>query len=595
MSIYVDGERSRQRLGFAKSMLNKIKAMGLRTKKLIYDGFLYRVDNIAPGLSKIAVTAPMGAAVICSQSSGIKLFTADYWLGGFSGGRDVYVSNLEPSEADLNYHIMTNVAVPATKCLPNAETISPDEVNYYPATNPQPQISGFATSEFFWVSVSLEPTQTPYPPTAFSQYETFLNFYQSSGNTAKRIGISYEGHTYAVQKMCAQRLASTGVRTAEHYLGWYLHTVPPVGAQEWLVCSMFTGNELGMDHTVYTLNTAATGVPSDLYDLLVQVVPSPGAASVGTYVFADSAAAQPTVLHCVFAISSYLDTNYYNANPSMVPWRLFYSIYTLGAGSIATYPVDTALLNTKSGGYVSPGGVLNWYNAWRFLTLFFPWPNAREFAAPDSAMFHSANGDVYSWTRKYGAIKFTTTGMFSATLTLPPYVVSNPGTRPELYHVGGDEYVCVAFKPGKLMEYSLPADQAAYDADWNGVRGLFYGSPFSGWVDLPMPDEGYRLLHVQIVSAADGDCTMLGVITESSTPENYFHAILDYKSGAGAGTWVKLSKIPADVVDVDKALWAIGLFGDGVQAKNMREFVAPAPVLPQMPAAPYSVYAGITP
>lgn len=583
MGIYVDGERSRQRLGFAKSLLNKIKMLGQKSKTLIYDGFLYQVKNIAPGLDKIAVTAPMGAVVLCSSEYGIKVFTADHWLSALSGGRDIYVVNITATPPYLWFQTVSNAAQPNVKFAPEATQYLLGS-DYYTGSNPTPAISFFG-GEFYWLTVVGNPAVS-----AKRLSETFLNSYSGDGSRSERIGMQVEADSSGLPYIVTQPVAAESVRSVTHWSGAYLYTAV---TKQLVVGSVFVGNKNGVGRTWFDGVTMYAGVPSGLKPYLLGTTPTPGAFAVGNYAFALQNTDEPTLLHVCAAFSSYLETNYFSSNPAMAPWKLFYSIYTLGAGSIATHTVDTVLLNTISSGYVYPSGVIDYVKAWEVLNQFLPWPNVNERAPDDSAMFHAPSGDVYSWTRKYGAIKFTTTGMFAATITVPTAVSVTPGVRPEMYYAGFNSYVCVCTKNSKARKYTLPAEQALYDADHNGVVAVYYGSPFFGWTQLPQPETGWRLLHVDIVKAYNGDVTLMGVMTEINSPNTYHLCVLDYANSSGS--WVRLSKINTGTINPDTARWAASVFGDGKYVDDLRKFPTPPPALPQMPAAPYAEYAANLP
>ncbi len=582
MSIYVDGERSRQRLGFAKSLLNKLKMLGMRTKKLIYEGFLYRVDVVAPGLSKIAVTAPMGAAVVCSTETGMQLFTADYWLAGMTQGRDVYVLNTDATPPFLRFTIANNALINNVKFTPQAKTFLLGLADYS-ATNPTPGIRFFG-GEFFWLSVIGDPSAL-----SLRLAETYLNFYAGSGQQPKRIALQIETDVSGFPDLVQQPIPAVSARVVTHWAGRALY----VQTDQLVTSALYTGGPSGQFLEPIYGSTTFAGLPSDLVTLLLQYSPNPEPVSIGNYAFSLSATDEPTILHVCGATSAYIDANYFVANPSMEPWKVFYSLYNKEASTVSTYPVNTTLLNTLSAGYILTAGLVDYIKVHEFMYQFLPWPNVNPRAASDSAMFHSPSGEVYVYTRKYGPIKFTTGGMTSTSVTVPSVVASTPGIRPEMYYVGSNSYICVCVQPAKFRLYTLPAEQVDYDADQPGVYGLYYGSPFAGWAALPMPDSGWRLLHVTIVHADNGDCTLLGVMTQIAPPNTYHLCVLEYVSSSGV--WRRLSELRATGVDPNTAKWAVGLFGEGLYAKQLSESLALAPLLPQMPAAPYAEYAANLP
>jgi hypothetical protein len=569
MSIYVDGERSRQRLGFAKSLLNKLKMLGLRSKKLLYDGFLYRVDVLAPGLDKIAVTAPMGAAVVCSQPSGMKLMTADYWLTGLTPGRDVYVVDNTVSSGTEYTAISNNAVLPNAKFVPRATTsplvVSP--YTDYPDHVPTPALYSFP-SEAFWVTVSASPATS-----ALCLVEARLNFYSQAGAAEKRISAFIEGQISGVGYQVTQGVSSASLSIVSHSVGVYRFN----SVSHELECAQsFIGNPSGMGAATFPGWIMFYGAPSGLQTLLL-AYPTNSASAIGSFAFAVSAGDQPTLLHCVSAVNF---GSYFAANPTHEPWRIFFSIYTLGAGSVTTYPVNTTLLNTLAPGVVT-AGVVDWGKARAMMWQLFPWPNNNYTVAPDSAMFYSAAGNVYTWTRKYGSVEFSVSGMQGVSLVLPTLVATTPGVRPEIYHVGGGKYFCSAFKPNKLTDQADPDDHI-------GVVGLYYGSPFVSWETLPTPTE--RLLQVRVLRASSTEIVVLGVLFDAGTC--YFGILRrTYSLGTWTGEWQKLAPLDVTVTDPDEAAWALGVFGE----VKPNEYLAGPPALPQMPNIPYSHYATTMP
>lgn len=572
MSIYVDGERSRQRLGFAKSMLNKLKMMGLKTKTLLYEGFLYRVKTIAPGLDKVAVTAPMGAAVVCSSETGMQLFTADYWLSGFTPARDVYVVDNAVSAGVVYTTISANAVLPNAKFIPRATTSPTDFPTYteYPDHVPVPGLYSFP-SEAFWLTVSASPASS-----ALRLVESSLTFYTQSGKGSKRISMFSEGQISGVGLPVTQALPAESVSLVTHSVGEY--TFKSV-TNELTAARAFSGDATSMQISEFPGWIMFNGVPTGLQTLLLSY-PNNYTRALGSFAFAVSASDQPTLLHCASATASAFD-GYFASNPTHAPWRIFFSIYTLGAGYITTYPVNTALLESLVPG-TAPSGVVDWDKARDVMWQLFPWPNDNFTVPPDSAMFYSEAGDVYTWTRKYGAVKFGSAGMSAASIVLPTQVTSTPGVRPEIYHTGGGVYFCSAFKPGHMTDPVLPGDEI-------GVVGLYLGSPFGSWETLPMPT-GVRLLQARLISIDAAEMLIAGVVLEG-TQYRFAMLRLVFSGGSWSGGWRSLSPLNMTNAYPDKLAWGLGVFGD----VPVNEYLCPPPTLPQLPAIPYSAYAATMP
>lgn len=78
--IRTDGNRSLQRMWFAKKKLAQIIEMDIPAKAAILDGFLIKVnqqDDITGGF----IMAPMGLRVYCSKDTGVFCCNADFWGG----------------------------------------------------------------------------------------------------------------------------------------------------------------------------------------------------------------------------------------------------------------------------------------------------------------------------------------------------------------------------------------------------------------------------------------------------------------------------------------------------------------------------------
>lgn len=584
MPIKADGERSRQRIVAGKRLASTVNMLGVPSLTQVRDGFTIKATHVDRGLDSVLIRAPMGAVVACSQDTGTQLVVADYWASTFDKVRDAYVITYVEGlvGTDNMYGAVYNSAVSNAKFVPSVTSTaygSGTDIDTYADTPPTPSISAFV-GEAYWVGLTGRVTAH-----SAHVYESRLNFYSASGEEPKRIcvfadaKVAVAGAPYSVQNVTA-----VSMRQVAHLLGdyWFWFDDP----DNKLMCALaMLGQPDGLGYAPFLGSTMFSGAPTGLQTLMLKY-PGNDTQAIGSYAYALSSTVQPTLLHCVDTTDTLGFGSYYGSNPSHEPWKLFFSIYTLGAGTISTWTVDTALLHTLSPVPVVTAGIVNWNAARDMIWQFFPWPNNNRTVASDSAMFHDGAGAVYAWTRKYGTMRFSTGGMAVVTVVVPALVSSTDGVRPEIYRVSTGLYVCIAYQPGHLTDPPDPDDHI-------GVRGVFFGSPFSAWSAYPGPPAGYRLLHVRCVEVSSELSVLLGVLTDDAG--GYFFARLRYDHVLAEGDWLKLGELPITVADVDRANWAVGVFGDDALVSSMMAGSAHPPCLPQMAIAPYEKYAGMIP
>lgn len=587
MSITFDGERSKQRFGMAKRWLGNLKTMGMPSKMLTHEGFTYRLANIADGLQKGRITAPDGLVVACTQKDGVSIMWADYWHGGFGGAQDLHVINdAYVGSGQLVIAYLSEIA--------NAK-FDPRQTRTFIVSDgfidsvPTPSILT-SIGERGWLCVSgvVEGVAS------WQVAESFLLAYQQSGKSEKRFCVAHQiaNNTagWELGKRVSQCVWSRYMLVVSHSIGAYLLDVDQSNAPSCAVI-MTGGRSAGpvVGYAHFYLGLMSLGAPAGLQSAMLSVSP-PLAGAMGSYAFTKNASEEPTLLHCVDATGA---SAYFIANPSDAPWKLFFTFYTFGAGVLHSFPVNTTVLAALVPSVIVSGEV-DWVKATEVMRQLFPWPNNNHNCPVDSMMFHTLAGEVYSWSRKYGAVRFSIAGMSQATINIPA-AASTPGTRPEIYNAGNDVYLCICTAPADKYEVD-PADPTPYappsDGAWNGVKGVYVGSPFGSWVELPYP-AGARILHIKPLRASLTDVQLLGIVLNLSTGA-INAASLTWNDVAG-GAWKILAPVPVTIADVDVAQWSISPYGEGELTSFAMGFPHPAPALPQMPKTPYNAVIGHTP
>ena len=561
MSLILDGNRSLNLIPIGKRLLELAKQLAVPAKVAIHNGF--RVSAWHDGdLEKIKIKAPMGAAVICSQASGMSLSTADFWQGGFIGPRPLFVGNLAdiPVDVDAVSWFYFNTALASVQLAPAAMTTL-GAANFPSLPHMIP-----TAAEMFWIGVRAK--------TAKNIYEMCLDFYVAAGDAPKRIG-NLQAFSDNLAKVSVQCLPTDKwFRTVEHWVDKYAF-VPVAGApKNKLVCGFeIEVSKEGWSQANVLGEVLFAGLPSLLLSKILGdlAYDHTEGAPVGSYSFAPSATAASVFLHgSIFPadLSSQELLDYFSANPSELKWKLFFSLRKDGVTYIHSSEQFISLLDSMAGGTLIVGGVVNYPQAQEVFKQLFPRPNYQENAPFDSVMFHS-DTDIYTWTRKYGAFKFSTTGLTQVTLTMPTEVTGTEGVRPDITYAGAGLYLCVCQKDG----------DAGADTS-RGVKAVYTGSPLTGWTKLP----DAPLVHVRPVKVTADAVTLLGVVKVGD--DHFFASFVN-------GQWLQMGKIPGTITG--NANWAVCLFGEGGMVKDLASYLSPPPVLMQMPAPPYHAYEGVIP
>ena len=272
---------------------------------------------------------------------------------------------------------------------------------------------------------------------------------------------------------------------------------------------------------------------------------------------------------------------YYAAHPDDERWRLFYSFSRNGFLHLVSSDQFLGLLDTLS----LHGTAGSWFKAKQmFEQLVGAYPNCNFTVPYDSIMFLGHDENLYTWTREYGSVRFTTTGLSIASIVVPEEVETETGVRPEITYAGtfetGNLYLCIC---NKVKEE---------------VKAIYYGSPFVSWNILPGVAEGLTLVHARPVIVTPTEILLIGVIKETilveGVPTDYYcfaslQWSLDSEGLASTDLWIKMGRLPFAVGNADNL--QVGLYGDDSRATALATYLTPPPILPQMPVGPYSKYA----
>ncbi len=615
MSIYVDGERSRQRLGFAKSLLNKIKAMGMRTKKLIYDGFLYRVDNIAPGLSKIAVTAPMGSLFVCATRTQYKVMWGENYLGV-----------VNPS-LDLKDNYYTLGGPPTAFALGSAVAGASGTAITHTATTGTPPVPAVVpcSGEFINVYLAYNYTNAPLDIVARA---SVLSFSFGSGGSKSIVSSFFVTRPYlsTIPATTAHPVATWGgapypyalVVATDQYLNNVtppVTTAPTIGFARVQQTALFGG--------LHTSSDVFVGTPTYLYSKITALLTSPVFTVVGGYGYQDPADGDPVLLQCLDASPYHSDLEYYGEDDWAITLS-FFNVMTLSTTVLplvpaledmynfshvkggqanafqASYtPVDYAPIPAQIAAMVlwRPGGlgdgvydpvytaiddggspptiirydltawVINQPRLIAAARQVFPWPNVSRWAPIDSAMFRSHDGKIIVVSKSYPTVALdATSGMQRLTVSTPASAAPS-GIRPEIHHAADGYYYCISRDPVG-----------------GTIAGLSVGSPFSGWSSVPMPDAA--LVQVRAVVITQTKTVFMGITYDAVKDKPYTYTFFSSNSTPTTGQWVDVSPLGIAGVSPADCAWAMGLYGDGAFVKTMAGMLSQPAALGSYPTSP---------
>lgn len=644
--IIPDGDRALKRLWYAKKKMAIIKEHDLPANGTIYQGFTMKVwqqGDLEGGFIK----SPMGMVVTCCTEDGFISSVADFWLGGINHrplmnclitnppGQAVNIGALVNGDVSELYDIQPFKVVPSRTDQVYSYNLT------YPGTKyqdmwPHPKSIPYL-GEVFWLGMTGLHWYDPDQNGSWNEFkyiaEIMLNFYCSDGSQSKRTSCFMEVGELAntmpariymglpQEKVIEieQNEYGENIEVEKTYARFgHMHTIDydQNDSGYSYIGGWFSANHEKISYSQWTVATIVQGVP----DATLRNLMATKALPIGNYQFSLGDDQPVEMLHAMDAykhigipITDFV--SFYGSNPSLKPynltvykWKEDGTIYTFDSSEFLT------LLDSLADGVIDRGGgSIDYERAYYMLIQLFPYPNNNFMAPFDSAMFHSHNGNVYTWTRHYGAVQFSNSGLAAYTLYLPSVVTANLGVRPDIAYAGNERYTLVATKPGKLTTHT--PGSAADIADWVGVKGVFVGTPFAdnSWIQLPDPESGFRLRYARPVRVEVNNilghpdigtptrAMFIGVAEQyepaGSLPSYPFRAcFIDYRysfdSLAWEGSWSILSPVPVDNIDW-LTQFDMSLFGDGSMVNDLKEHPDPPDIFPAMPVQPYDNYTAV--
>lgn len=577
--ITFDGERSKGRKWFAEKQLRVAKDLDIPGKTVQWEGFTFRVWQDGE-LSGGRVTAPMGIAVmrVNSQPKAADFMIAESWQAGFA-----LLSSYQVAIWDGTGYAVFNRPEDTTgymtvpyRLMAVSSPAGVGNVAFYTDRYPVPSL--FPLGEAIYATVSghcfIDLNDNGAADMPKNLIDTNIILYsENGGRLTGRVGISHnvtDDLNYPLQTVF--NLFSDRVRQAKAHINQF-----DIVSGHFTAFAIFDVSPSAASISFVPCPTLWYGVPTGLTDEISNVLVSEQAVASGHYAFAhdgQDVLLMGTQLTDRFGWPSSIANTYPD-------WRCFYSFRAGATNHVINSSQFVSLLESKSGASLS--------GSWDIVTVFrqfFGWPNRNDDNPPDSAMFHGHDGNIYSWTRHYGSVQFSATGMFDGGVSIPSDCTTE-GVRPEITHAGDGVYLCVCNRVG------------------SHITGVFVGSPFGTWTRLADPSTAFELLAVRPVSATYDTETetysviLIGVARRTGTeeqPEAHFACI--YRDG-----WLMLGQLPQhmerneeDVLEpVAYDGWEqydICFFGDGPVPAGLMQYPSRPPALPQMPMSTnYSDYA----
>jgi len=609
--ITFDGDRSLKRRWFAKKKLAAIKEMDIPSACPIWDGFRFKVWQLGD-IDGGRVTAPMGAVVACSTQGGIKVAVADYWAGGFNPAQDLYVIFKDlgiagdfttffngPIDPTLGYYPVK--FMPAVSLSPygliDGDTEGPDTV-WTEDYSCGPVLLPFH-GELFNVIVSDSMKYDLAGDGVFDWwrqvFEKNTSFYIANGSQASRMNCIAKHIEYENSYTPWRIYQKTGEDRYTSFHSTWLYDF--VGSPPVKTVGFNFDVSTGTADNIYFSEILNEDMPEALRTILVTSANDGSCEPLGSYAFDN------TFFHAVNASCHVFSSGsevceasvYYDDNPDAEKWRLFYSM-TVGG---IVYLVNSSQFLATLDGLTTFDLTASWFDAKRmFEQVAGAYPNVNFTVPYDSVMFHAHDGIIYTWTRKYGAVKFTTTGLYTASMVVPAdilYVditavplVEETGVRPDITYSGTFEtiplYLCVC---NKVKER---------------IKSVHYGSPFTGWTQLPGCSEGVELISVRPCVVTLEKIFLIGVVKYTveeiiegvpTEVEKYSFASLNWTAAtddeeASTEPWRVMGELPFPVGSADN--FALGLYGDDPRCDALAAYQCP-PIVSQSPVGPYEKYA----
>jgi len=598
VSLVIDGNRSLKWLTAGRKLLELIRSLDIPAKQIIRDGFRIKAWQHRD-LSKITITAPMGAAVLCVTDAGMDLMTADSLYGPFTAARSVFVADPPalPTGYALTYDFYSGEEVATIEFSPDSSQPDPRILPGVVYTPPAAVLIATAF-EFFCACVNSKTAAGRF------LFEVFSNFYALSGETQNRTGHVME-YSSTISGTNIQLLPAKYLfRSVQHQSigSIYLQTVDKmVGA-----IATFTKTQPAatVSYTMVLGSNAFDGAPGQVVEALLENTAL--AEPVGSYAFSVAQDAGVVFLHGakIDLIQLYNTPEgdaleaYFASNPSEKKWVILFSIQKNGLTYLHSSEQFVEILDEMSSGTViGTGGVIDYAKAQRMFSLLFPRPNYQSWAPFDSTMFHGPNpgvdpidpttglheNNIYTWTRRHGGFKFSASGLSRITLVVPPEVENTQWVRPDITHAGEGIYLCVCISEGVRETDPEPS-----------VLAVYKGSPFSTWEKLSdpplvVPEAGAdevqpKLVYVRPVKVSVEEVTLLGVLMVHNSvtlADEFFFATFQ------SGGWSKLGRLTPPV---GPANWSACVFGAGKMSVDLINYPSPPPVLRRMIQLTDSMY-----
>lgn len=645
--ITFDGDRSRKLKWAADKQLRVLKDLDLSAKALTIDGFLVRVSN-TNGIAKGRITAPMGLGVTCSNKDGIQVAIADFWAGAFKSKTDLHVLHYETASNQMleilfhkistedmqSYGYQTIKFRPmqglSSADFPMGSAPSPGDTQYLDHSA-KPVLQPYKGGEAFWVSVTdnifldLNDNGLADYPKYIS--ETALTFYSSNNASEGRLGLGIQrGGTITPGYMAMQQLSPYKIVYWSFVArpdGYYLD-----GTEKLITRDITLPDE--------SLNPVEGRIPnfessylylSDLIPIgsmptaLRNILLDTGDIDIGPIsTFNFELDGVRSTLHVVDAttLGAYWTSpsdvrDYFSANPSDEPWKLFYTLRVDETAYCISSSQFISLLDSLATVEIIRGDLsINYFNALNMLSQICQAPDTMHaFSIPtDNHMFHGSDSNIYTWTREYGAIRFTPTGIEDATsyLSVPTEVSSEDGVRPLITHAQDDFYACVCIKKQPVLDPTyiyngiftppteVPADPPTpLSYSISEVKAIYIGGLLT-WTKLPdlteVDDETLTLIDVRVIKATEEEAIVLGIVkrehlVDEETLFEYRFAFLSWTL-ENSGEWKLLGTLPFEVSHADN--FSMCLFGIGPFVGDQTLYNTQPVCAAKQPVCPYDDY-----
>ena len=651
--IIPDSDRALKRLWYAKKKLSVIKMHDLPAKATLYEGFTMKVwqqGELEGGFIK----SPMGLVVLCVNgeqehpdtdpdviSGRYNAYVADFWMGAVNYKNPIHCMITDPPAQGVAVGRLVNGDISELYEIQNFKVVPS---YYYRISGPfgdfnpitvyrdmwsAPKVMPYL-GELFWCGNTgmqwYDADQNGYFEEIHYITEILLNFYNSNGTQTTRtccfhevgqnLANPYPSRIYPGMpklEITEQELIDGElVDVYKEFMRYgHMHTVDydRTPGDDAIIGSWFEASHKEIRNSEWLVSTIIQGVPSATLRGLMNDHARPH----GNYQFAIGHTGKVQQVHCMNCWYDPVPTagvitelvSFFGSNPSYIGYA--YAIYKWSDGgsiyhwtftdilplleSLADNPIET-----------SPGNY-DMQVVHYMMGQLFCFPNDNWTCAFDSAMFHSHAGNVFTWSRHYGAVRIANSGITATTLYLPTTVTANNGVRPDIAYAGNERYTLVATKPGKLTE-------PITDSDWIGVKGVFIGTPFlsNSWRELPSPPAGFRLRYVRPVNLSvneiSGEPTSAAFVgiaeqydligAQTELPTYVFRAcFINYyyneETGLWEGEWQIMSPVPVEDIDW-QAQFDLCFFGIGSLADDMRNHPDPPNICPTMPAQTYDNY-----